>query len=234
MKPKSILTKVLSLTFFVLVLFKITSCSHVNHQNFQKQKYLRGKLKPVYSENKSEENSIAYSDETIAAPINQDEPELTHDQIENEVDEITNIEPDKNASSDNNLEQGADDEPTNRKHFLELDRKKNLFPTPKTKITENIQSPADFDIALTWFVILLILGLIALPFAFLIGFWAFIIAGILIVGAGVVILTSDHGSNILEALVFVIILSVLLVILCIALAIALVWFIIWGIIQLVN
>lgn len=234
MKPKSILTKVLSLTFFVLVLFQITSCSHVNHQNFQKQKYLRGKLKPVYNENKSEENSIAYSDETIATPINQDEPDLTHDQIEHEIDETTNIEPDKNASSDNTLEQGVVDEPTKREHFLKLDRKKNLFPTPKTKITENNQSPADFDIALTWFVILLILGLIALPFAFLIGFWAFIIAGILIVGAGVVLLTSDYGSNILEALIFVIILGVLLVVVCIALAIALVWFIIWGIIQLVN
>jgi predicted RND superfamily exporter protein len=234
MKPKSILTRVLSLTFFVLVLFQITSCTHVNHQNFQKQKYLRGKLKPVYTENKSEENSIEYSDEAIAAPINPDEADLTLDQLESEEEEITNIESDKTVSSDNALEQGVVDEPTTRKHFLELDRKKNLFPTPKTKITENIQSPADLDIALTWFFILLILGLIALPFAFLIGFWAFIIAGILIVGAGVVILTSDYGSNILEALIFVIILGVLLVVVCIALAIALVWFIIWGIIQLVN
>ncbi len=234
MNLKSILKNLLSLTLFALLLFQITSCSHVNHQNFQKQKYLKGKLKSVSSENKSEGKSIEYSDEAIATPINQDNPDLTDDQIKNEDDEMTNIESDKNVSSGNSIEQGVVDEPTKRERFLKQDRKKNRFAKYITRIKESIKSPADFDISLTWFVILLVLGLIALPFAFLIGFWAFIIAGVFIIAAGVVILTSDYGSNILEAVIFVIILGALLVILCIALAIALVWFIIWGIIQLVN
>jgi hypothetical protein len=234
MKSKSILTRFTAITLFFVILFQISSCSHVNHQNFNKQKYLRGKLKPIYTENKSEGNPIDYSDEAIATPTNQDEPDLKHEQIINEADEITEIDSDKNTFPDNSLDQSIVDEPTKRDHFVKLNRKKNIFSKPKTKFTEKIKNPSDLDIALTWFLILLILGLIALPFAFLIGFWAFIISAVLIVGAGAVILTSDHGSNILDALIFVIIVGALLVILCIALAIALVWFIIWGIIQLVN
>lgn len=220
-----------------MLLLQISSCSHTNFHNFHKQKYLHGRLKPVYTEESQKYPGLIKSDsvqmieesfpvENTESVCDRDEPDFTVDAQELPL---------------------AEAQTKTRKTSEKKTEVNKILPLPKEgsdgfpmKISQRSTSSGQ-SAAIVWIIILVILGLIALPFAFLIGFWAFIIATVLLTAALIIGVTTDpfvSGGGFLEnlfgSLAMIIILITLIVLIAIALAIALVWFIIWGIIQLVN
>lgn len=210
----------------MLILFQISSCSHVNHQNFHKQKFLKGKLKSVYDSDSEQDISSVKEDSLhiLQEPVfvSQAEKELI---VYHTSDALTQ---EKNLLS----------EEETIETLTETEKSKVEFPLinkiKKSPILKSIQpkkknNSYEGEANLFWFVILASLGLIALPFAFLIGFWAFVLSFLLLTAAGIVLLTGDYDNPFL-----IIVIITFFILLCIAAAFALIWFIIWGIIQLVN
>lgn len=210
-------------------MLQMNSCQSVKHQNFNRQKYLKGKIKPAYDEEESASQKTLFAE---TPEINTTTANTSENLLADETPPIFSDE----AALANETGSPPEVEP---KIIPAIRQEPRLNDLPKKKLLSKSIKPytsrgPDMDVGVTWFIILLCLALIALPFAFLIGFWAFIISGVLLLLAGIVLFTTDQGSGFLENMVWLIIMLSFLVLLGLAIVIALVAFIVWGIIQLFN
>lgn len=229
------------LTVLLFIILFMGGCVSPKMQNFNRQKYLHGKIKPSYPETETDQQSdVANTEEYSTSEI----PEQTN------LNEKQN-QPEVSSHPDDNLH-------TFPKSIPDINAPKNhpeslaKEATPKVKPKKILQrirlgvrhspklSPGE-DISITWVLILTGLALLALPFAFLIGFWAFIIAGVLLVAAAIVLASSDWSpstgsiiGDIFLTVIFAVVIGVLAALLCVAIVVVLIWLLIWGIIQLVN
>lgn len=214
-------------------MLQVTGCSSLQQQNFHKQKYLRGKLNPVYDDN--QKTKTAHPEDAVNDVPLRNETDQSVSSSENRTgsfDEITSAE--KPAEEDEPLSEPVRQIKKEKKQQPLHSKAEKKSGFNKSVSPKKMSASSDIGTRLTWFIILIALGLIALPFALLIGFWAFIISGVLILTAGIILVSADCCSGFFETLFMMIVVIGLIGILCVAAVIALIWFIIWGIIQLVN
>ncbi|MBK7128622.1 MAG: hypothetical protein IPM74_01400 [Crocinitomicaceae bacterium] len=232
----------------------LTACQTGGYRSFYKQKYLQGKLKPVYEEstsaenktsayalrNHSEQNEFNSDDSVNIAQFPIDAEKLSEEKI-SELQYQERLE--DSTSKDLSISHEVD--PTHQ-NLEEKNQINQTIKLPKLilnerKIPSVNPKSVDGSVALWWIVILALLAIIALPFAFLISFWAFVIAGVLLSAAVIILLCIDSsggGDGILSGIFDFIALLAIVIVICViiglALIVALIWFIIWGLIQLFN
>lgn len=241
--------KILKVRHFILLFMLISlffnSCQVHKHENFNRQKYLKGQIKTkheseaetkeILSENYIQKNEIELNDDVISNPAEETQSEKSISEKNNEIvpNEVLNQTEDHTPQTETDIKpQRTTLKKPLKKKFPAVDKYKNGI---KKKYASNGGGTAGLIFAL------IILALVALPFALLIGFWAFIIAGGLLLIALLLTMAFDpfvSGGGFVEdffsSLALLIVLIFLITVLIIAAIVALIWFIIWGIIQLVN
>ncbi|MBI3135184.1 MAG: hypothetical protein HYZ14_10970 [Bacteroidetes bacterium] len=238
MSLSNILNRLFFAGILLLLAIQFTSCSNLQSGNFLKQKYLRGQLSSVYDENKTADSTDSVAEQfTPPAIDNHSSADLgsgektTTDQFSNH-EEISEQAPDELHHTQQQPAISENDPLPARDPIL----KTRLKKTGK-------QSPAQptKSATITWVLVLLLLALIALPFALLIGFWAFVICVVFLTISSILIISSDLDGGgdsvavkIFNSLILLIIMVALLALICMAAMVALVWFVVWGIVQLIN
>lgn len=247
------------LTRFIFILgivgnILVTACQTGGSGSFYKQKYLQGKLKPVYHEtaadenmnitstgnNDSGQNEMNVADSGFYTQVPVDARKLFRDEITKQQDQ-ENLQDELNQDPLTSHEVDSSHLQTDEKNQINQRIKFPTITLSERKIPSVKSKSVDGDVALWWIVILALLAIIALPFAFLISFWAFVIAGVLLSAAVIILLCIDSsvgGEGILSGIFDFIALLAIVIVICViiglALVVALIWFIIWGLIQLFN
>lgn len=176
---------------FIILIGLVTSCQNLGHNNFNKQKYLKGKLKP---KKESTESIDVVTFEAIAFQSADDfrDPYILSELSQIEVDCLSF----EFSESGNYVEEKPVIVDEFRIPSSFLPYRLSLEPSSildKGK-TYYHQARDDFGASMSWFLILLFIGLLSLILFVWIAWWAFVISGVFILASVIVLLTFDSGT----------------------------------------
>lgn len=216
----------------ILILSLISSCASIKSSNFLKQKYLKGQLKPVYHSEECSTDEIFGEISLVGdEKVDESSDSIKENRIDNKDDFIPKENFEIRQKSDYN--QGEDMSPFNlnpavkrkRDYSVKL-RDINFFPGLNYKARSGLEKG---ELALVF--VIFILALLSLLLLFIIGYWAFLVCGGLLLTTGILVMAfSDRPGSKLGRAVHGLAIGMVLIFL---LAVFLIVLIVWGIVELI-